>query len=208
MIEKKSLSIKLLLTMLVVSAMFYLGRIGIADFLLLAPRTYVESVQNGSVRLEPAELLRTRDRLLYAYSWDKSNPVIPEYLGHIAFIRASLFRNSPFLQSFFLKEAMADFDDAIAARPNSAILWADRMTIGSLYIEANSALGGSAAVSKTELAKIGMALRRAAVLAPWNVSVLNQLVKVGKLRYAQLTPDDRRIIDAATDRAKQLNLKV
>lgn len=206
MIEKISLSIKILLTILLVSAMFCLGKIGVADFLLLAPRAYVEAVQSGRERLDPAELVKARGRLLSAYSWDKRNPVIPEFLGHIAFIRASLFRNSPVLQSFFLKEAIFYFDAALAVRPNSAILWGNRMVIASEYIDAQSAQGGNSSVVQSEWAKMSMALRRAAILAPWDISVINQLVKIGKLRYPQLSLEDRRTVDEAIRKMSQLNL--
>lgn len=201
-----SIFIKVLVTLLLVPAMFYLARIGIADFLVLSPRSYVDAVQNGRVRLDPAELFRAKEKLENARSWDAANPVVHEYLGQIAYMRASLFASSPKLQELFLKEAIVDFDRAIAARPNSAILWADRMTIGSRYIEVSAMLGSGDKVAIVELPIIAAALRRAALLGPWEPTVLRQLVQVGKSRYAQLSSEERVVVDGAVGRAKQLNL--
>lgn len=205
---KISVLIKVLVTLLIIPAMLYLARVGIADFLVLSPRAYVDSIQSGRVRLDPAELFRAKEKLENARSWDAANPVVHEYLGQIAYMRASLFSSSPTLQEFFLRDAIVNFDRATAVRPNSAILWADRMTIGSRYIEVSAVLGSGDKIAKVELPIIVAALRRAALLGPWEPSVLRQLVQVGKLRYSELSPSERVVVDGAVGRAKQLNLSI
>lgn len=187
--------------------MIYLGRVGIADFLLLAPRAYVDSVHTGSVRFDPVELVSVRERLLLARSWDRSNPTIHEYLGHVAFMRAQLFGSVPALQVLFLSEAAEDFDTAILNRPNSGVLWADRMVIASQYLEVLTAIRGDSALVEKERAIMKKALRRAAQLSPWDPPVLLQLCRVSAKRYGDFTSEERVLLDAATARAKQLNLQ-
>ena len=199
---------KIVVTLLLLPALVYLTRVGVADFLRLAPCAYIEAVQKGGARLDPAELVKSRERLLLARSWDSGNPIIPEFLGQIAFMRAQLISLSPSAQAVFLREAIVAFQEAIELRPNSAFLWADRMTAGSWLLEINSRLGRNDGNVKSELSVIRMALCRASVLDPWNPQVLTQLVKVGTLRYMEFSPEERMIIDGAVARAKQLNLKI
>ena len=135
------LSLKIVLTFLLLSALFWLAKVGIADFLRLGPCRYIEDVQTGKERLVPAQLLLLREQLLTARSWDPSNPLIPEYLGQFEIIRAQLISSSPILQAKYFRVAIVDFEAAIAVRPNSAFLWADRMTAGSLLLEANEKAG-------------------------------------------------------------------
>ena len=187
--------------------MYYLAKVGVADFLRLEPCAYVEAVQKGEVRLQPAELVKSRERLLLAAKWDPSNPLIPEFLGQIAFMRAQLVGFSPRLQMIFLNEAVDEFDRAISLRPNSAYLWASRMTTGSLLLETNEKIGRDEAVVKREFLVMSVAMRRADTLAPWNPSILKQMVKVGQRRYADFSPDVRLIIDGALARSARLGLK-
>lgn len=179
-----------------------------ADFLRLEPCAYVEAVQKGKMRVNPAELIRSRERLLLARTWDAANPIIPEYLGQIAFIRAQLISLSPSVQAGFLREAIGYFDSAIALRPNSAHLWAARMSAGSFLLEINAKPGRDKALVEGELFLIGRALRRAAELGPWEPSVLQQIVGVGNLRYREFSPEERGVIDGAVARAKQLKLRI
>lgn len=204
---KIGLLFKIVFTLLLLPALIYLARAGVADFLRLEPCAYLEAVQKGKERVVPAELLRSRERLLLARSWDASNPIIPEYLGQIAIIRAQLVTLSPSLQAIFFREAIAEFKAGIALRPNSAYLWADRMTAGSSLLEANAKAGRDAALVEGELAEISRALRHANELAPWEPKVLAQLVRVGTLRYMELAPDDRLLIDGARARVKKLGIK-
>lgn len=199
---------KIILSLLVVPAVIYLARVGVADFLRLAPTTYIDSVQKGEVRPVPIDLVKSRDQLLRAQSWDKSNPLIPEYLGQVAFVRAQLIGFSPAVQAIFLREAVHYFQIATDLRPNSATLWADRMTAGSWLMQINAKLGLHDQNVQAELAIIQTAMCRASVLAPWEPSVLRQVIGVGQLRYFELTPEVRSIVDAAVSRAKQLNIIV
>ncbi len=189
-------------------ALFYLTKVGVADFLRLAPCAYVEAVQKNEVRLDPAELVRMRERLLFARAWDASNPIVPEFLGQIALIRSRLVSFSPRLQLLFLREAVDEFQHAIDLRPNSAYLWAARMTAGSWLLETNANVGMGGALYQRELFTIGTAIRRASILAPWDPLVLQQIVSVGTLRYNELPDSVRFIVDGAAVRAKQLNLKI
>ncbi|MCX7192186.1 MAG: hypothetical protein NTY60_00915 [Proteobacteria bacterium] len=203
---KSGLLFKIIFTLLLLPALAWLAKVGIADFLRLAPCTYIEDVQKGKERLIPARLLVSREQLLTARSWDSSNPLIPEYLGQIAIIRAQLISLSPTLQAAFFREAIDDFEVAIALSPNSAYLWADRMTAGSLLLEVNAKTGRDGQFAIHELAEISIALRRANELGPWEPKVLAQLVKVGALRYTEFSPDVRVLVDGAQKRAKKLGL--
>jgi len=158
------------------------------------------------MRVEPAELIRSRERLLMARTWDAGNPIIPEYLGQIAFIRAQLISLSPTVQAVFLREAIEYFDSAIALRPNSAHLWAARMSTGSFLLETHARLG--VASVDDEFSVIRHALRRAAELGPWEPSVLQQIAGVGNLRYREFSPEERGVIDGVVVRAKQLRLGI
>ena len=200
------LSLKIVLTFLLLSALFWLAKVGIADFLRLGPCRYIEDVQKGKERLVPAQLLLLREQLLTARSWDPSNPLIPEYLGQFEIIRAQLISSSPILQAKYFRVAIVDFEAAIAVRPNSAFLWADRMTAGSLLLEANEKAGLNNPFAAHELSEIVIALRRATELGPWEPEVLEQVIRVGKLRYQALSPDVRLLVDSAIARANKLGL--
>lgn len=203
-----SIFIKTVLTLLLGAALFFMLKVGGADFLVLAPRAYIDSVLYGRAGFDSSELLSSEERFKLARSWDSSNPVPHEYLGHIANIRAALLYSAPALQVDFLREAALNFDRAIALRPNLAVLWVDRMFIASRNIEVAEKLGTASQIESSELKVIGMALRRASFLAPWDATVLNLMVRVGRLRYIQLTPEERLVVDGAVGRAKQLNLDI
>jgi hypothetical protein len=206
--SKFSLIIKLLFTLLLVSGMVYLAKIGVADFLRLEPTAYVEDVQKGIERPGAARLLEARDRLLSARSWDMGNPLIPEYLGQIAIIRAQLISLSPMLQEKLFREAVEDFDAALLLRPNSAYLWADRMTAGSLLLEANEKTTADTKLVEQELPVISIAMRHATDLGPWEPKVLAQVVRVGRLRYESFSDETRALVVEAVVRADKLHLKI
>lgn len=198
---------KIAITLLIVPLLVYMARVGVADFLRLAPCAYVEAVQKGGARLQPVELLKSRDQLLLARKWDPDNPLIPEFLGQIAVMRAQLAFFSPRLQMLFLNEAIDEFDRAIILRPNSAFLWASRMTTGDFVLETNARLAMDDALIKRELSVLSVAIRRADTLAPWNPPILKQLVRVGARHYMDFSPDIRLIIDAAKLRSVRLGHK-
>lgn len=206
---------KIVITLLLLPVLVYLAKVGVADFLRLSPCAYVEAVQKGTVRLDPAELVRARERLLTARAWDPGSPIVPEFLGQIALMRTRLVDFSPNLQLVFLREAVDEFQHAIDLRPNSAYLWAARMTAGSWLLDATArSQGGGAPLNKDdalvarELSVMSTAMQRANVLGPWEPSVLQQIVIVGTAHYGEFALDVRGIIDDARARAKLLNLKV
>lgn len=198
---------RLLLAAILLSGMYFIFKIGVADFLRLAPCSYIESVQHGQ-RLYPAELVKARDQLLLAREWDPDNPIIPEFLAQIALMRTRLVSFSPRLQTNFLNEAIDELQCAIALRPNLPHLWAARMTAGSWLIEANARAGVDPALVKREMSVISAAMHRAYVLGPSEPTVLRQVVMVGNLRYAEISSEDRIVVDQAAARARLLNLKI
>ncbi|MFA6062340.1 MAG: hypothetical protein WC736_06975 [Gallionella sp.] len=206
--HKSELLLKLIVTTLLLSSLVYLVKVGIADFLRLEPCAYVDANAKGVRPFDPVELDKARTRLQLAKSWDASNPVVPEYLGQTDFTMAQLLAFSPVLQANFLRAAIVNFDAAIALRPYSAYLWAARMTMGNWLLEVNVKLGIATSSDAKELEEIAISMRRAAILDPWNPSVLQQIIKFGKSRYKQLTVADQVVIDEARNRAKRLNLSI
>jgi len=203
---------KILLALLLLPAMIYLTKVGVADFLRLAPCAYVEAVQKREIRLDPAELVRARERLIMARDWDSSNPDVPEFLGQIALMRSKLVDFSPRLQLIFLREAVQEFQYAVDLRPNSAYLWAARMTAGSWLLETNAKIDRDIdrddGLAAHELSVMSQAMQRADILAPWDASILQQILRVGDLRYLEFSPEIRLIVDGAALRAKKLKLKI
>lgn len=203
-----SLLKKAVFTLLLLPAVIYLSRVGVADYLRLEPCAYLNAVINGQVRLDPVELDKSRVRLQLAQSWDGSNPEIVEYLGQTNVMLAQLSAFIPELQASYLRKAIADFELAIQLRPNSSYLWAGRMTAGSMLLDACARTGGDPALLRVELPKIVHAMHRAAVLGPWEPQVLTQIVRVGRVRYEQLSPQARAMVDEANARAGKLGLNI
>lgn len=198
---------KILLALIVLPGMVFLARAGVADFMRLAPCSYVESIQHGG-RIYPAELLAAREQLQLAREWDPDNPIVPEFLAQIALIRCRLVSFSPKLQAMLLNEAIAELQRAIELRPNLPHLWAARMTAGSWLIAANARGVNDEALVRRELSAISVAMGRAHVLGPSEPAVLQQIVLVGRERYPDLSPQERVIVDRAIDLAKKLSLKI
>jgi hypothetical protein len=206
--HKTELLLKVVVTVLLLPSLFYLARVGIADFSRLEPCAYVDANASGGRTFDGIELDRARTRLLLAKSWDALNPVIPEYLGQTDFTLAQLLAFSPVMQANFLRSAIVNFDAAIAMRPYSAYLWAARMTMGNRLLEISGKLGMSDSADAAEMLVITTSMRRAAMLDPWNPSVLKQIVKFGLARYNQLSVADQVVVDEARSRAKRLNLSM
>lgn len=198
---------RLLLTAILLPGLYFLFKVGVADFLRLAPCSYVESVQHGQ-KLYPVELVSARQQLLLAREWDPDNPIVPEFLAQIALIRARLVSFSPQLQIVFLNEAIAELRRAITLRPHLPHLWVARMTAGSWLIEANARGEVASDLVKSELLTMGEAMQRAFLLGPSEPAVLQQIAVVGRLHYAELSVADRAIVEQAVARAKLLNLKI
>lgn len=198
---------KISFTALLLLGCGYLARVGIADFLRLEPCAYIDAVKDGKIRPGYQSLLDAQARLELAQSWDAKNPVIPEYLGQVAVVRAQLVWLSPTMQVEFFHAAIAAFDRAIVLRPNSSFLWAARMSAGSALLEANARAKQDTDKISVEMAILNTAFLRAAELGPWEPKVLMQQVKVGAFRYQEFSPEMRAAVDASRVRAKQLGLK-
>lgn len=197
---------KILLTLLLLPALVYLFRVGLADFLRIEPSVYIDAVQKGKERLIPARLIAARERLMLARSWDESNPAICEYLGQAAFMRSQFVKISPPLQASDLRESADYFDRAIALRPNAAYLWADRAVVGNAWLEANERAGRGSESGSAELPVLRRAYLHAAQLAPWEHKILKQLVRVGVQRYDEFAPEERAAVDALIARSNQMGL--
>lgn len=203
---KLAFLIKIALTLLVLISLYWLTRVGVADFIRLRPCAYIDSLGKGSVQMDPVTLDQSRALLLLARTWDPGNPVVPEYLAQTDFILAQMLNFNPALQADFLRKAIVNFDLAIALRPNSAYLWAARMTTGDWLLQLNRKL--ALPVDRVELARVELSLKRAAVLDPWNPLVLRQVVTVGKLRLLDFQPESRSQIEEAITRAKQMGINI
>lgn len=203
---KPGLLVKVTLTLLVLASLYWLARVGVADFIRLRPCAYIDSLGKGSVQLDPVTLDQSRELLLLARTWDPGNPVVPEYLAQTDFILAQMLNFNPALQADFLRKAIVNFDLAIALRPNSAYLWAARMTTGDWLLQLNRKL--ALPVDRVELARVELSLKRAAILDPWNPSVLRQIVTVGKLRLLDFEPESRLQVEEAITRAKQMGVNI
>ncbi len=206
--QKTQLLLKVVVTLLILPSLFYLAKVGIADFSRLEPCAYVDANAMDRRSFNGIDLDKARARLLLAKSWDTSNPVIPEYLGQTDFKLAQLLAFSPVMQANFLRSAIVNFDAAIALRPYSAYLWASRMTMGNWLLEIDAKLGVAASNDNSELDVSIDAMRRAALLDPWNPSVLQQIIKFGSVRYSLLSVADQVVVDEAKNRAKRLNISI
>lgn len=203
---KPGLLIKATLTLLVLTSLYWLTRVGVADFIRLRPCAYIDGLAKRTVQLDPVTLDQSRALLLLARTWDPGNPVVPEYLAQTDFILAQMLNFNPALQADFLRKAIVNLDLAITLRPNSAYLWAARMTTGDWLLQLNRRL--DLPVDYEELARVEFALKRAAVLDPWNPSVLRQVVTVGKLRLLDFEPESRSQVEEAITRAKQMRINI
>jgi len=200
--------LKIGFSLLLVAGMTYLVKVGVADFLRLRPCAYIDGVRNGTVQLDASELDKARAQLLLAQSWDSSNAVIPEYLGQTDFMLAKLLGFNPGLQSGFLRKAIANLDAAVTLRPYSAYLWAARMTMGSWLLEIDTNVRRDSPAYKKEVSVISIALQRSAVLDPWNPAILQQIIKVGKLRYSDFSVEIKTVVDESVIRANHLNVNI
>jgi tetratricopeptide (TPR) repeat protein len=185
----------------------------LADFLRLEPCTYLDGLRIANANPSPVKLEEARQRLLFAQKVDPDNPIIPEYLGQVYFYRANFSSFDVQLKREFLERALENFEASIRIRPNSGYLWSSEMiTRQSLMdIDAPSLAGTSAVASATPMANLDtllVSLRHAAQLTPWEPSVVEQVIQVGKIHYTELNTNDQAIVDMAIKRAAQLGLKI
>lgn len=211
--DRYGLPLRLLLTAGIAFVAFQLLRTGIADFLRLEPCTYIDGIQASGKRPNPARLGSARDRLELAKTIDPGNPIVHEYLGIVYFYRAIIVAGDLPLRIGYLEMARDYYDAALNLRPNSGYLWAGMMAVrGALLESRRSSAAGKASDNAGEdtddLRGLEQALHHATRLAPWEVPVLNIVLKTGKLHYEALGPAERDLVDAAVSRARQLGLPV
>ncbi len=190
-----------MVTALMLAAIWFL-RIGLADFMRLEPGTYLDAIRASNASPSQVRLEEVRARLLAAAALDPGNPVVQEYLGQVAFYGAILSLPDANLQQRHLREALESYEAAIALRPNSGYLWASMMLTRQALLDlsrSTSPEGGETRVVE--------AMRHAAQLAPWEPGIIEQIVWVGTLHYANLSIQDRAIVDGAAARARRLGLK-
>ncbi len=204
MVNNSGKLIRVTLTVGLVLLIIELSRIGLADFMRLEPATYLDSVRAANALPSHARLMEARERLLAAGTLDPDNPVIPEYLGQIAFYRAMLAPSDAQLQQKYFSDALVNYEAALTLRPNSGYLWA------SLMLTRQALLGLSqrtSAATGRGLDGVADAMRHAAQLAPWEPGIVEQIIWVGTMHYAELSAPDRAIVDGASARARKLGLK-
>lgn len=209
--ERQGLLLRWLLTAGIAFLVFDLSRTGIADFLRLEPCAYLDSVQATAKRPDPARLGAARDRLALAWEFDPDNPIIHEYLGIVYFHRAGIVASDLPLRIGYLETARDYYAAALALRPNSGYLWAGMAVISGALLESRPSTSseladGAGGVIANDLRDLKQALAYATRLAPWEPSVLSNVVKIGQLHYSALGPEERRWIDDAVRRAKDMKL--
>jgi hypothetical protein len=210
--ERYRLPLRLLLAAGIALVAAQLLRTGIADFLRLEPCAYLDGIQASGRRPDPAKLGSASDQLELARTIDPNNPIIHEYLGIVHFHRAIIVAEDLPIRIGYLEMARDYYAAALKLRPNSGYLWAGMMTICGALLESRrpSAAEGNdiSGIEVGDLRGLEQALRHATRLAPWEVPVLNAVLKTGKLHYLALGPADRDLVDAAVLRASQLELDV
>lgn len=211
--ERQRLLLRWLLTAGIAFLALELSRAGIADFLRLEPCAYLDSVQATAKRPDPARLGAARDRLVLARKFDPDNPIISEYLGIVYFHRAVIAANDLPLRIGYLETARDHYEKALALRPNSGYLWAGMAVIRGALLESrplNSSdlADGAGGLIANDLRDLKQALAYATRLAPWEPAVLNNVIKTGRLHYSALGPEERRWVDDAIRRAKDIKLSI
>lgn len=211
--ERQGLLLRWLFTAGIAFFAFELSRTGIADFLRLEPCAYLDSIQASAKRPDPARLGVARDRLVLAREFDPDNPIIHEYLGIVYFHRAGIVANDLQLRIGYLETARDHYKKALALRPNSGYLWAGMAAISGALLESRSLTSPEVAANAesamaNDLRDLKQALAYATRLAPWEPSVLRNVVTIGQLHYSVLSPEERRGVDEAVRRAKYMKLTI
>lgn len=154
-----------------------------------------------------------RDRLVLAGKFDPDNPITQEYLGIVYFREAVIAAADLPRRISDLETARDYYKKALALRPNSGYLWAGMAAVSGALLEtrssksSNSAAGVDGAMAN-DLRDLKQALAYAARLAPWEPVVLSNVVKIGKMHYSALGPEERRLVDVAGRRASTMKLTI
>lgn len=201
-----------LLTVLLLAVAYFIGRVGLADFLRLEPTTYIDHVKEGKVRLSMEKLAQARTRLVLVERIDSSNPIIPEYLAQIAYFRAGYSGFDKELQRAYLREALEEYDSAIRLRPNSGYLWAGSMTVMHQLRSLDESADAQGLTVKLESDaqwhQMMVAMKHAIQLAPWERGVLAQVIMVGTKYYSVLSEEEMQLFDSAKRNAVSLKVVV
>ncbi len=158
-------------------------RPALGDFMRLEPTTDIDAMKIGKIPFSFERLDRDDERLALAARIDPSNPEVPEYQAQIALIRARVARLDPLQSAGYLVLALKDYRHALTLRPNSGYLWAGRMTTAVALLQVDPSADPALRTEALE------SLRRAVTLAPWEDTVLREVVAAGSaLGAASMTP--------------------
>ncbi len=194
-----SWGIKIVITLGLLGFLWGAERQALGDFLRLEPTTDIDAYKLGRMDLPPERLEADEARLELTRRVDPDNPVVPEYLAQIALIRARrAFPDTP-RQRHFLEVALTHYQRALELRPNSGYVWAGKMTTLYDLLQADNLLPEPRPAAEVQALHQAIleALRRAFPLAPWEMSVLQQVVRVGQGLDHTLTPSDRALVHQA-----------
>lgn len=209
--HRGQLLIKLVLTLMMVGVVAFIGRIGLADFLRLEATTYVDKFNEGRVRPSMERLAKARERLLLARRMDSGNPIIPEYLAQISYIRAAHSSIDKELQQGYLNDALREYQQALSLRPNSGYLWAGEMTVIHLLMTLDEPAENQLIMPTAgdpQWRQLVRAMGHSIQLSPWEPGVLRQVVAVGSRYYPALAVEERQLFDSAKRNAELLKLVV
>lgn len=202
---------RIFMTLAIVFFSTYLIKVGAADFLRLEPCDYLDQVHEKNVRPSPVRLAEAKERLLLAQRFDPKNPVIAEYLALATFYRATLSDFDVHLQHEFFAQAMEEYQAAVNVRPNSGYLWGAIMQTQQALIETakkpDLTSGEGVKTTPEDLKILNTAMTHAVQLSPWESVVIHQVINIGYLHYAEIGDGERKLVDAAIERAKMLQLK-
>lgn len=209
--HRGQLLVKLGLTLMLLVVVVFIGRVGVADFLRLEATTYVDKFNEGRVRPSMERLAKARERLLLARRVDPNNPIIPEYLAQISYIRAAHSSMDKESQRGYLNDALREYQQALALRPNSGYLWAGEMTVIHLLMTLDEHAEDQPIIptaGDSQWRQLVLAMGHAIQLAPWEPGVLRQVLVVGNRYYPALSRDERQLFDFAKRNAVNLKLVV
>lgn len=191
----RSRAARLGLAGLIVFIMFELTRSGLADFVRLPATVLIDDIQNANRPFTANDLNEAANTLDLSSRIDPTNPLIPEYRGHIYFLRARLAMNLPRLRDGYLEYARDKYLQALAMRPNSGYLWS------TLVIVDDSLLEQADDPKRSMLqAELGRSILHACRLGPWEYTILSAVSDVANKRWASLDAAQRSAVLTAKQR--------